>query len=112
MNEDLYVIVDDDPMEENDTNPVEEDELQEEPAADTPPIVKEEEPKIMEDGIKVRNRSKYICCANLDTRDAKGRREAMIWGPLGRDDTRILTPAQLKSREVRKLLMTKLEIRR
>lgn len=66
-------------------------------------IVDEEAPNL-----KIRNKTKQILCANLDTLDEKGKREGVIWGPLGKDDIRELTREQLDSREIRKLLGKKL----
>ena len=67
------------------------------------------------EGIKVRNKTPAILSANLDSYDENDQREAIIWGPRGRDDVRELSRDQLQSREIRKLLVAKppkLEIRR
>lgn len=65
--------------------------------------------------LAVRNNSKFITAVTLDTRDERGRREEITWGPRGRDDIRQLTHAQIASRKVQKLMSLKppvLEIRR
>ena len=65
------------------------------------------------DKVEVRNLTRYIVCANLNSYDKNGRPAGEIWGPIGKDNVRELSRDDLESPEVRKLIkMKKLEIRR